>query len=522
MFIDIKSIKSTKTTIIMLGLLFIIPFILYFPSLSYDFLYELDDDWIVINNPSIKMISNYGLKKGLKYLFYYDTTDFHYHPITYLSYSIDYYFFGINLFEIKLHNLLLHISAGLLVFAFIQLIVNNKWIAFAVALLFLIHPMNIESVAWASCRRQSLFFTFFLLSAISYKLFLNHHHKKHGKWLYILAILFFIISTLAKATALVLPGIFVIIYIHSDIDSFKLKTIFRHLLPILPFIYLFVQLNEWANSRNFLVRDFSYSNFEHFIFTGYTYFFYWLKGIFPFPLVFFYPAPSENLAHLPISYFMMFAGSFILVLLMFYHFFKKQNTLFFAVAFYTISILPMLDLIFYPLGDLPMLVSNRYFYHSSLGILLYIVLLTHYYIKNVTLKISLATTYTILLIVLFCIHIPVWKKQILMMENNEKYYPSEEILYKLAMEYDNAGNTEKAFICLDKADKLGTNIWVNNPWPYYQGRSRLYLKAKKYDKSLNDINTALRKKDLKYSGVDSLLEIDKKKIEIAIQLNRNK
>jgi len=213
----------------------------------------------------------------------------------------------------------------------------------------------------------------------------------------------------------------------------------------------------------------------------------------------------------------MFAISCILIGLLIYHFIKKQNTLFFALGFYTITILPMLDLIFYPLGDLPMLVSNRYFYHTSLGIILYIVIIINDTIHNYKLKGLITISYLTMLVFLFRFHLPVWKDEIKVFENDVKYYPSEEFLYKLAILYDENGETNKALEYLDKGDKLGKDIWINNPWPYYQQRSKLYVKAKKYDRALNDINFAIKKKELKTSYVDSILLADKKNIETLIK-----
>ncbi len=517
MIIKNNSIPSKKQVFIMLAFLVLVTIVFYLPSLFYDFLYELDDDWIVVSNNSIKIISIYGWKTGLAYLFFMDTTDFHYHPITYLSLSLDYILFGLNATAIKAHNLFLHITSGILLFWFINLLVKQRWIAFIVALLFLIHPMNIESIAWASCRRQALFFCYFLASLIVYKIFLENRYKKYKNWLYFLSIVFWILSTLAKASAIVMPAVFVLLYIHEKRDTFRSKTMVKHILPMLPLLLLFVHLNEIANARNFLVRNFSYSNFDHLIFAGYTYCFYWVKALFPFPLVYFYPAPSEHLPHQPIAYFIMFAGSCLLILLMIYHFLKRQNTLFFALGFYTLTILPMLNLMYYPLGDLPMLVSNRYFYHTSLGILLYIVLVVHYTVRNRTKKIIIASLYFVLLGVLFKVNLPVWKNQITMLENAAKYYPSEDILYKLAMVYDDSGETKNALLNLNKADTLGTDIWINYPWSYYQKRSNLYLKSAKYDKALEDINTALQKKQYKTPADDSVLLLDKKNIEILIQ-----
>ncbi len=516
-----NTIQEKKQLFIMLVLLVSVPFVLYYPALLYDWLYELDDDWLVISNKSIQMISAYGLKNGLTYLFFHDTTDLHYMPITYVSYSIDYILFGMNPVMIKLHNLLLHITSGLLLFIFINLLIKRRWIAFAVAMIFLIQPINIESIAWASCRKQGLFYTYFMASLICYKLYLSPELKKNKILLYVFSLLFWIISTLAKTTAITMPGVFILLYIHENRDAIKIKTIAGHILPMLPFVVLFWYLNTLANDKSYLIRNFSYSNFEHLILAGYSYSFYWIKSLFPFPLVVFYPAPSENFP-LPMHYFIMSASSCILIGLMIYHYIKKQNTLFFALGFYTITILPMLNLMFYPFGDLPMLVSNRYFYHTPLGIILYIGLVIDAIIKNRNLKISFIISYFLLLVILFKIHLPTFRNQITMFENNAKYYPSEEFLYKLALQYEGRGETKKALACLDRADKLGTDIWFNNPWPYYLCRSRLYMKAGKYENALKDIKIALYKTDSKTPYIDSLLKVDKSKIEMQIKVPKDK
>lgn len=500
--------EDKKKLFFMLVSLAIVPFVLYYPSLKYEFLYELDDDWLVISNDSIKAISRYGLLNGLKFLFFYDTTDLHYMPVTYLSYSIDYILFDINPVMIKLHNLFLHILSGILLFIFTDLLLKRRHISFIIAFIFLIHPMNIESIAWASCRKQGLFYTYFLASMICYKLFLNSTTKKLSVIFYTSTIVSWIIATLAKTTAITLPGVFLLIYLHQNKHTFKIQTIAKHLAPMLPFVIVFWYLNTLANDRSYLIRDFEYTNLEHLTLAGFSYSFYWLKSFFPFPLVVFYPAPAEHLV-LPLKYFILSFTSCILICLMIFHFIKGHYNRFFALGFYTITILPMLNLMFYPFGDLPMLVSNRYFYHTPLGIILYTILTADKYISNLNLKRGLLAAYICIIVFLFRIHLPVFRNQITMFENNAKYYPSEEFLYKLALQYESIGQTEKAIICLDKADNLGTNIWFNNPWSYYLCRSRLYIKAGKYDQALKDINTAIKKTEAKTEYQDSLLLIDK-------------
>lgn len=499
---------SFRQNAFILTLLVVIPFGLYYPSLPYEFLSVLDDKWLIIDNGGIK---NFSLH-GILYLFLYDTKDMHYMPVTYVSYSIDYFLFGLNPFYIRLHNVLLHILSGLLLYKFLTLLVRKKHIAFLVAFFFVIHPINIESVVWASDRKQSLFFCYMLASLIFYVRFLRHPSGKGKYKLYLVSLVLWIISIMAKATAITLPGVFVLLYLHENRSSVKIKTIAKQVLPMIPIVLFFWYLNKVANDRNFLTRHFRYSNFENLVFAGYSYSYYWVKSLFPFPLAVFYPAPSEHLP-VPARYYILFAVSWLFLGLMIYHFYKKQNTLFFALGYYTISILPLLNLMYYPLGDIPMLVANRYFYHSSLGILLYFILIADRILKNNKIKSLIAFSYTILLIVLFRIHLPVWKNEIKVFENDARYYPNEDLLYKLALMYDEKGETEKAMATLNKADTLGTDIWINNIWTYYEQRSKLYIKAGKYDRALKDINTALQKKEFKTPHYDSILQMDKKRIE---------
>jgi hypothetical protein len=517
MIININYLKSKKVIIIMLFSLILIPFALYYSSLSYDFIYSLDDEWLIINNNSIRDLS----LKGIVYIFFFDTTEImHYNPLPYLSMAIDYYFLGINPFVYKLHNLLLHIFSGILMFNFITLLIKNRNVAFVVSLIYLIHPLNIESVVWASCRRQTLFYCYFLASMTTYLFFLKNRFKKYNNLLFLLAICFWIMSLLSKTIAIVMPGIFVLLYLHERRNAIKLNVIITQIIIMLPIMFLFLHLNTQANDKNFLLRDFNYSTSDHIIFAGYSYFFYWIKGLFPSHLAVFYPVASENLSQLPTIYYTLFAFSIIIIILMIYHFFKKQNTLFFALAYYTIMIFPVLNRIYYPLSDEPILVADRYFYHSSLGIILYLVLIVNSIPKFKSIKIISACTFVLLFSVLFRLNVVAWEDQITLMENDVRYYPNEEFMYRLAIEYDKKGEISKALNLVEKADKLGTDIWINNVYIYYQQRSKLYVKAKKYDRALNDINIARKKKEFKIPYVDSILLADKKNIEILIKQNQ--
>lgn len=463
----------------------IVTFVLYYPSLYYGYI-SLDDHWYIVNNPYVKDLS----LRGVYNLFFVDRTDLHYHPVAFLSYMLDYQLFGLNSVGYKAHNLLLHIACGGMIYLFLIKLTRNSFVSFFVAFIFLIHPVNMESVVWVACRRQSLFFFYFLLSCYFYLISCLRTSKRSVY--FFIAVVFGIISTLAKTSGIVFPFIFVLIYFLTK-QKLSRELFFQFLLTI-PIMVFFVIVNQAADERNYLKRDFDYSLIEHFIMAGYSYSFYWFKALIAYPLAVFYPAPSEHLAFLPSKYYLFFLCSVIILYVMWYHFRRKQYLHFFAITYFSICIGPTLNLMFYPLGDLPMLVANRYFYHSSLGILLYFMLHIDRFLKDkYSYKYSLMYLITICFFILFRIQIPAWENSISLFENTVYHYPSEEFYYRLAIEYAEEGDMESAFNNIDQGDQLNTDIWINNAWDYYYQRGEIYFEKGDYERALKDIKTALSK-----------------------------
>ena len=79
-----------------------------------------------------------------------------YHPLTLLSYSLDYRFFQLTPRVYHLTNLLLHLFNVTLMFYFLRLIVADISIVTVVTLLFAVHPLQVEPVAWVSGRKDLL------------------------------------------------------------------------------------------------------------------------------------------------------------------------------------------------------------------------------------------------------------------------------------------------------------------------------------------------------------------------------
>src|SRR5437870_5823416 len=139
-----------------------------------------------------------------------------YHPITLIVYSIEYQLFGFRPAGYHAVNLLLHLVNVALVFRAILLLTKKREVALVAALLFGIHPMHVESVAWISELKDLLYAAFFLGSYISYLKYLGitpgPSPKESGgrRKFYVFSLLFFLFSLLSKGMAVSLPLVLIL------------------------------------------------------------------------------------------------------------------------------------------------------------------------------------------------------------------------------------------------------------------------------------------------------------------------
>src|SRR5205085_12286954 len=139
------------------------------PALKNGFVWD-DDDYI-ISNTLIRTIN-------LKELFSQYVMG-NYHPLTMLGFAIEYKFFGLDENGYHFVNLLLHSLNTILVFYVVLLISEKMPVALIASLLFGIHPLHVESVAWVSELKDLLYTFFFLSSYIYYLKFLKDDQKKY-------------------------------------------------------------------------------------------------------------------------------------------------------------------------------------------------------------------------------------------------------------------------------------------------------------------------------------------------------
>ena len=148
--------------LIVLGLA-VMTFGIYAQVIGHQFV-TLDDPTYIRENPNV----NRGVTlAGLAWAF----TTFHvanWHPLTWISHMIDCQLFGTNAGRHLLVNALIHVANTLLIFYFLFRTTHGRWPSALVAALFALHPFHVESVAWASERKDTLSTFFGLLSLIAY------------------------------------------------------------------------------------------------------------------------------------------------------------------------------------------------------------------------------------------------------------------------------------------------------------------------------------------------------------------
>src|SRR5262249_31798368 len=137
---------------------------LYLPSLGFPFL-SLDDHYGVVENPGIRDLS----WRGVRFLFLEDQRDFRWFPLAYLSFAVDHALFGLDAAAFHRTNVVLHVVNTALVWALVRVVVRDGIAALVTAALFGLHPLQVESVAWVSSRKNVLFFALFLLAIFAYR-----------------------------------------------------------------------------------------------------------------------------------------------------------------------------------------------------------------------------------------------------------------------------------------------------------------------------------------------------------------
>ncbi len=523
----------------------ILTIVCYFPIFNAGFV-NWDDDYFVTNNPLIQSFSYQNIKAWFSQPFLGL-----YQPFVLLSFAIDYKIDGLNPLVFHSTNLILHLINTVLVYWFVKKLFSNNTMAIITMLLFGLHSIHVESVAWVTERKDLLYSMFYLMTLNFYLEYIS----KQKFQVYLIVVLAFLFSLFSKAMAVSLPFILLLIDFHKERNLFSKKV----LLEKVPFfliaavwgiltLYWHGQHGSMANATGFQFVERVLLAFKGLAFYGF-------HILIPINLAAFHPLP-ESFSTTILFECIFYILIFITITSWLFLKRKKYRVFFFGFGLFILS----LFLFLIPPGA-PVIASERYAYISSIGIF---ILLSYGYVffidklKKYKLSIQILLAGYLLFLGMNTFQMTkTWQNSLALWNNvinvhGEIFYPLQQrgiayrldqnypaaindfnrvvelipkhqrayeqrgYVYSLMGEYENAKKdfvkaTElnpnshiawsnlgfiyrkvkdhiKALGCLDKAINI-KNDYVDA----YINRAKVYETLEEYDKACNDLSTAKSK-----------------------------
>ena len=484
------NVKKNNYSAFILPIILILTFIAYYNSLKNNFISSWDDYPYVMDNFLIQSLSFQNIK------LIFNTNTFvgaNYHPITILSYAIDFSLFKLNPHAYHLENLIFHLLNVTLVYYLINLISNKKSVAIITSLLFAIHPMHVESVAWIAERKDVLYTFFFLISLIFYTKYLI---KKNNYLFLIISILTFILSLFSKPAAVCLPGIILLLNYY-----YKRKLELKLYIEIATYSILaliFGMITMKAQNVFGAFNDILQYNFIDKIFLFfYSIYFYVYKLFIPINLSAMHYYPNKNGSMLPIEYYL----SPIFVLLIVFAIIKFENyrkILIFGLLFYFITVFLAIQVKPFIKAVGAAMVSERYSYVPYIG-LFFIIGQLYSDIEEKKIKLFKNSKQVFLGVIvifsLWCMFLTwernkLWKDSItLFTDTTIKYPKSSEAYSQLASAFIKEKDYENTIISATNSINLN-NSNINSLY----NRAISYYNFKNYKGAITDLDNAIKNK----------------------------
>lgn len=329
----------------------------YRPAWNGSFVW--DDDFYVTKNSLLTA------PDGLRRIWFSLESPSQYFPLTYTSFRIERMLWGLKPASYHWVNILLHAANALLLWRLLaELRVPGAWLA---AGIFALHPVQVESVAWITERKNVLMAFFFLLALLAWTRFIDERDQRanqrsraireqRGKevtqadtlnrvpWrFYWLALIFYLLALCSKATACTLPAaLFLILWLQ------KKRIDWRRVLQIAPFIVLGLAMGLmaiwWERYHQFTLGPmFALGPLERLIIVTQAPWFYLGKLFWPAKLTFIYPQWTVDPKD-PLSYVWLVAGIALCAAIYFARRYVGRSVEV-AAAFYVATLSPVLGFI---------------------------------------------------------------------------------------------------------------------------------------------------------------------------------
>lgn len=345
----------------------------YIQVLHHEFI-NYDDPVYILNNPYVQNGLTFF---GIKWAF----TTAHaanWHPLTWISHMVDVELYGLHSGLHHLTNLIFHLINTILVFFLFKRITNGVWEAWLIAVLFGLHPLHVESVAWVSERKDVLSTFFFLLGIRAY---LSYTNTK-GILSCFLVILCFVFGMMAKQMVVTLPCVLLFFDFwplgkmqeNGKISLKKILISIREKIPFFVVSALGAGIALYTQKAGGAVSSLGkLSVLDRISNAVISYWLYLVKTVAPVNLSFLYPHPG----HIPLWQPLLAVIPLILITWGAIRFMRTRPWILTGWLFYLVTLLPVIGII--QIGKQSM--ADRYTYIPLLGIFMIIAIETGRFIR---------------------------------------------------------------------------------------------------------------------------------------------
>ncbi len=430
---------------------------LFFGHISWD------DPEMVFKN---KAVQNFDLKA----LF---TNHYvgNYIPVTMFAHAITWLLFENNNGGHHLINILFHLINGILIYQLGKRLFKNNIVANLGAIIFLLHPLQIESVGWISELKNVLSTTFYLTGLIYY---LNYLQDKKQKY-YLLTFLFFVLGCLSKSSVVIFPIILLCIDVLIN-KKFEAKFILNK-IPLLIVGFIIGSVNIKSQTADLFINySHAFPYYQRIGFAGFALLKYLLQFIFPVNLSVIYPYPEVKTSVFITGYLfltLLAVGIFFLIK-------NKKTDWLYLILFIVINLILVLQ--FLPFGEV--LYADRYMYVPMIGF----AWLLGFFISKIKLSVNVIGTSLIIVLSAFSfLRASAWSSAINLYEDIVKKYPNQFIaLNSAGVEYMFLNNDNKALEYLNRAVSVAPNNYKG-----FYNRGLLHLKNNKPELAIKSFNQSL-------------------------------
>lgn len=468
-----------------------ITFLVFYPSLDGQFIKSWDDAGYAVSNQYINELSWANIEGMFTNALYGN-----YNPLTTLSFAIEKHFFGTNPFVHHFNNLLLHLLNALLVFWLAIRLRVQLIAAFLVSILFAIHPMHVESVAWITERKDVLFAAFYLGALISYIYYIRR--KKSRYYLFCMVLMFFSLFSKIQAVALPLSMLMIDYY-------FRRKIHWKLIVEKVPFfalslIFGLIGVHFLQEAGAFNVTS-SIEWYERPLMGAYALGAYLYKALIPYPISAYYPYPKKVDDWLPMVYYLVPVLVFLFSVLIVFTY-RRTRIVLFGVGFFFFNIVFLLQVVEAGAG----FIADRFSYIAYIGLFFIIAQgLTYLLYLKPKLRLPILGGIAIYLTTLGAYSYglsKVWHNDATLWTNALQKYPNISFAYTSRGNYYlQEGQYNKAIADFEQYITLRPNRTDG----FYR-RGLTYLQMKEYERAIRDFNDVLQLSSknslaLKYKGM---------------------